>query len=313
MRKETLEQEFAYHEINGKKPYFEGWYYKIQTSEVSVGVIVGIHYEKGIRNGFIQVLDTYRNISDYLVFPDEDIHIEEHKIKFKENEFTRHYLHFHDEEKQLHMDVQFHQQHHLHGNIYMPTIMGPFSYMEMECTHAIISLHHRCDGKLLIQGKAFDAKGIGYIEKDRGTSFPKRYLWYQSNSCRKKESCFFLSIADIPIKQLEFQGIICVLMLQGKQKRFATYLGAKVTHMEMMRKKEGVHVFLHMKQGSYELDIHLLYRDVCSLKAPVSGIMCKTVKESLNSIAKVIIYHHHKIIEKQIFQKGGCEISGYYG
>lgn len=102
-------------------------------------------------------------------------------------------------------------------------------------------------------------------------------------------------------------------MLQGKQKRFATYLGAKVTHMEMMRKKEGVHVFLHMKQGSYELDIHLLYRDVCSLKAPVSGIMCKTVKESLNSIAKVIIYHHHKIIEKQIFQKGGCEISGYYG
>lgn len=86
MRKETLEQEFAYHETNGKKPYFEGWYYKIQTSEVSVGVIVGIHYEKGIRNGFIQVLDTYRNISDYLVFPDEDIHIEEHKIKFKENE-----------------------------------------------------------------------------------------------------------------------------------------------------------------------------------------------------------------------------------
>lgn len=103
MRKETLEREFAYHETNGKKPYFEGWYYKIQTSEVSVGVIVGIHYEKGIRNGFIQVLDTYRNISDYLVFPDEDIHIEEHKIKFKENEFTRHYLHFHDEEKQLHM------------------------------------------------------------------------------------------------------------------------------------------------------------------------------------------------------------------
>ena len=98
------------------------------------------------------------------MFPDEDIHIEEHKIKFKENEFTRHYLHFHDEEKQLHMDVQFHQQHHLHGNIYMPTIMGPFSYMEMECTHAIISLHHRCDGKLLIQGIAFDAKGIGYIE-----------------------------------------------------------------------------------------------------------------------------------------------------
>ena len=160
MRKETLEREFAYHETNGKKPYFEGWYYKIQTSEVSVGVIVGIHYEKGIRNGFIQVLDTYRNISDYLVFPDEDIHIEEHKIKFKENEFTRHYLHFHDEEKQLHMDVQFHQQHHLHDNIYMPTIMGPFSYMEMECTQAIISLHHRRDGKLIIQGKALDARAL---------------------------------------------------------------------------------------------------------------------------------------------------------
>ena len=91
-------------------------------------------------------------------------------------------------------------------------------------------------------------------------------------------------------------------LLYTSQKRFATYLGARVTHMEMMRKKEGVHVFLHMKQGSYELDIHLLYRDVCSLKAPVSGVMCKTVKESLNSIAKVIVsvsYTHLDVYKRQ--------------
>ena len=43
MRKETLEREFAYHETNGKKPYFEGWYYKIQTSEVSVGALSYTH------------------------------------------------------------------------------------------------------------------------------------------------------------------------------------------------------------------------------------------------------------------------------
>lgn len=312
MRKETLKQEFAYHDEDRQKPYFEGWYYKVQAAEISIGIIVGIHHEAGKCNGFIQILDTYRKTSDYLMFEDEDIHKEAHKIKFKENEFTRHYLHLHDEEKRLHIDVQFHKQHHLHANSYMPTIMGPFSYLEMECTHAIISLHHRCDGKIQLVDKVFDAQGIGYMEKDRGTSFPKRYLWFQSNACAKKESCFFLSIADIPIKRFAFQGMIAVLMLQGKHKRFATYLGAKVTAMELMRKKEGVHAFLHIKQGFYDLDIHILYRDVCALKAPVQGEMRKVVKESLNSIAKVVVYHHHKIVEKQIFQKGGCEISGYY-
>ena len=58
-------------------------------------------------------------------------------------------------------------------------IMGPFRYMPfMECRHSVFSMHHRVNGHLIINGTArYFQDGDGYIEGDRGQSFPKHYVW----------------------------------------------------------------------------------------------------------------------------------------
>lgn len=68
-------------------------------------------------------------------------------------------------------------------------IMGPFCLVPgMECRHKVVSMRHRVQGELNINGRryVFD-DGAGYLEGDRGCSFPSRYVWTQCIS--REPSC----------------------------------------------------------------------------------------------------------------------------
>lgn len=63
-------------------------------------------------------------------------------------------------------------------------IMGPFRFVpHMECSHGVISMGHQIEGSLMLNGKSLDfTGGTGYIETDRGRSFPDAYLWTDRKS-----------------------------------------------------------------------------------------------------------------------------------
>ncbi|MGN0978195.1 MAG: hypothetical protein ACI4PH_09090 [Faecousia sp.] len=54
---------------------------------------------------------------------------------------------------------------------------------------------------------------IGYMEGDRGYSFPRKYAWTQ---CSFPDGALMLSIADIPVGGFHFTGVIGIVLLQGK-------------------------------------------------------------------------------------------------
>ena len=57
----------------------------------------------------------------------------------------------------------------------------------MQCRHEIISMRHNVAGTLKINREQLHfGKGIGYIEKDRGTSFPDQYVWTSAAEGRRK-------------------------------------------------------------------------------------------------------------------------------
>lgn len=81
-------------------------------------------------------------------------------------------------------------------------IMGPFRYFPMECRHGVLSMAHHLQGSITMDGHrySFDG-GLGYAETDRGTSFPRSYLWMQCNDF--SEPCsLMISIARIPFSLL---------------------------------------------------------------------------------------------------------------
>lgn len=157
-------------------------------------------------------------------------------------------------------------------------IMGVFKYFPMECRHGIISMYHTLNGSLSINGKTFCfTDGVGYIEKDSGTSFPKTYLWIQCNDFKEKCS-IMVSIADIPFMGLNFRGCICVIYYRDREYRLATYLGVKIA---CFNDKKVV-----LRQGKYRLEIDISKNKGSMLYAPDEGVMTRTIHECASCKAR---------------------------
>lgn len=150
-------------------------------------------------------------------------------------------------------------------------IMGPFRLVPgMECRHSVYSMTHTVRGQLTVNGTAYRFDdGLGYIEGDRGRSFPRRYLWTQ---CHFGTDALMLSVADIPVGPLHFTGIIGVVLLRGREYRLATYLGARIT-----RRGGGA---VEIRQGEYTLSARLIEKAAHPLYAPMGGAMSRIVRES---------------------------------
>lgn len=133
-----------------------------------------------------------------------------------------------------------------------------------------MSMRHRVNGSVCINGEEYlFENALGYIEGDRGRSFPKKYVWTQ---CFFDGGSLMLSAAEIPFAGLRFTGIICAILFHGKEYRIATYLGARP---EKIADGEIV-----VRQGKYVFSAALVEKNAHPLRAPVNGNMCRTIHES---------------------------------
>jgi hypothetical protein len=151
----------------------------------------------------------------------------------------------------------------------------------MECNHGVVSIHHRIEGKLTINGSVKDfTDGTGYIEKDWGTSFPESWIWLQCNNFNTKGMSLMVSVAKIPWRGRFFIGLISFLTTGGKTEVFATYNGAKIQSLEKLNTNT---TGLIITKGKKKLSIKIVKKSSSEIAAPVQGNMTKMIKESINS------------------------------
>ncbi|MDP4117700.1 MAG: hypothetical protein Q8873_00705 [Bacillota bacterium] len=91
-----------------------------------------------------------------------------------------------------------------------------------------------------------------------------------------------LSVAEIPFMGFHFVGCICVIIYQGKEYRFATYLGAKI--IELNKNK------VILKQGGYILEVDIKNTDGQSLLAPQTSKMTRIIKECISVSGRFQFY-----------------------
>ena len=260
-----------FHGANKSCPYFEGWYFKCQTLDGrSLALIPAFHInENGERSASIQVVTDKQ--AWYLDYPvsafaasQDSLH-----IVIGKNCFSEAGLHLNVEREglSLHGVVEFGP-----FQILKSDIMGPFQWFaNMECAHSVLSMRHTLRGQMEINNDVWDFNGgIGYIEADRGRSFPTTYLWTQ---CLWDNCSLMLSIATIPLGKLHFTGCICAIVLNGREYRLATYQGARILNWS----SEGA----SLCQGKYRLEVELLDQKPQPLRAPSDGNMSRTIHESL--------------------------------
>ena len=128
---------------------------------------------------------------------------------------------YHDNELELNLDCKTAHITPILTSWFAPTITGPFYYVpRMQCNHGVISMNHELSGVVTLNGKTYSFENEkGYIEKDWGSSFPRKYIWSQANNFINTSASVFLSIATIPMVFFTFEGLIANLTVDNKEYR----------------------------------------------------------------------------------------------
>lgn len=253
------------------KHYFCGWYFKCQSDHNTLAVIAAFHKSREGKSCSVQLITDEgvwnipytRECLKYLVSSRNAL-----SAAIGSNLFCSKGVKLHLHTEGLDADGT------LYFGPFTPIrydIMGPFRYVPfMECRHSVFSMRHLVNGTVKVNGKDYIFKdGLGYMEGDRGHSFPREYAWTQ---CFFKGGSLMLSVADIPLGRYHFTGIIGFILLHSHEYRIATYLGARA-----LKIKNGEIV---IRQGSIRFCAVLLEKNAQPLYAPAQGAMTRTIRES---------------------------------
>ncbi len=273
--------------------YFKGWYFKCSTEEKTIAFIPAYHYSNNIKSASLQIItdDKALNIPcKTLHHLKKTLYVKIDDCIFSDKGIT---LNFQDDNLKLEGALRFEALYPIHYDI-----MGPFKFVPfMQCRHSVYSMFHKINGQITINNQRLEFKnGTGYIEGDSGRSFPKRYIWTQ---CSFENNSLMLSVADIPFLGFHFTGIIGVVLLDGKEYRIATYLGARMKQVD----KNTVTI----KQGSFEFTAKLLSKNAQPLAAPTNGDMRRTIHESAACEAYYRFSHKDRILCEFITDKASFE------
>ncbi|MGB2305608.1 MAG: tocopherol cyclase family protein [Flavobacteriaceae bacterium] len=305
----------CYHGWGKSKRFFEGWYYKIISSDQkhALAIIPGIAMdENGKKQAFIQVLDGRNLKASYHKFDAQEFipKPKTHDLQIGKNRFTNDSIEL--DLPGLKGSLRFRNRSPWPSSWNSPGIMGPFSFVPfMECYHGILSMDHSIEGSLVHQDKVISfEQGRGYMEKDWGHSFPEGYVWMQSNHFSKTGISIKASIAKIPWIGSSFIGYIAGVLIDGKLIQFTTYNKTQLKQCSISKKE----MVIEMENSSHKLWIRAEREKATPLAAPIAGFMDARIEESMN--AKI----HLKLIQKKTGEilledtgtSAGIEVAGNY-
>lgn len=247
---------------------FRGWYFRCQSPEHTLALIPAVHRSGGEQSGSLQVI-TDTGCWNVELRPEEiQVHKRGARAALEHARFSEH---------GIQLDVST-PGCSLWGSLRFTDlspirydIMGPFRWVPlMECRHSVVSMRHSVHGSLWINGGEYSFQnGDGYLEGDRGRSFPRQYAWTQ---CFFPGGSLMLSVGEIPLGPFSFTGIIGIIQTGGKEYRLATYLGAKAVQIQ-----RGA---LIIRQGDLLFTAALLEQSPFELRAPAAGAMTRTIREN---------------------------------
>lgn len=299
------------------KEYFEGWYFKLVSKDrkTVMAIIPGISKGENEECSFIQVFTSNDDKNYYIKYETEDFSYKEgpFNVQIKNNFFQKDKIEIDIDEKELKAkgSLHFKNLREYPSNLVRPNIMGPYSFAPfMECSHAVVSMIHTIEGELEINGKVLDFnEGTGYIEKDWGTSFPSEWIWMQSNSFKRTDAAFMLSVAKIPWLTGEFVGLIGFFSIKDSNLLFSTYNKNTIKNL----KYENNILSLEVIDKDYTIQIEAKNKGGTPLKAPQKGGMERIIKESLDSEIKIrVIGNKEGLLYEDTGFCAGLEISPNY-
>ncbi len=283
----------VYHGQGKRKNFFEGWFFKLVSPDDNhvYSIIPGIFFgrKRTSAHAFIQVMNGKTGKTNYHRYTTKEFtsarnifDIQIATNRFKQDEII---LDIANEDQKIQGVLQFSNLSPWPVTLRSPGIMGWYAYVPfMECNHGVVSLDHTIEGSLSIDSKKIDfTGGKGYIEKDWGKSFPEAWIWIQSNHFNVPNTSLTASVAKIPWLFSSFRGFIVGFLYKGKLFRFATYTGAKITGLKLMKD----YVMMTIEDKLHRLSIKTQRGTTGILYSPHRTDMLERTAESLQAVTEV--------------------------
>ena len=109
-------------------------------------------------------------------------------------------------------------------------LMGPLGMLPVfPVRRGIISMGHRLEGTLLLNGRRLDfTGGTGFIETIRGTARPAPTLWSQSIWREERSNSVLVSVEQLPTLTGPRVNCLCAVLYGGHEYRLASFRGGVV-------------------------------------------------------------------------------------
>jgi hypothetical protein len=301
--------------------FFEGWYFKFanaagrQVWAVIPGVFLAASSQsQQDSHSFVQIANGQSGVTHYHRYPLHEFRASPtaFDVCIGPNRFRSDFLSLAIDrpEQTISGTLYFKSMIPWPVTLTSPGIMGWYSFVPfMECNHGVLSLDHKVVGHLKLDGRDVDfTGGRGYIEKDWGRSFPRGWVWIQTNHFDKPGTSLTASIGRIPWLGSAFRGFIIGLWHHKRLYRFATYTGA--TFVELKITDTQVH--MQVQDARYQLEIEAMRSKGGLLHVPFREGMLKRLSHSLS--AKVFVRLSQRVPKRAIFsgtgRHAGLEIGG---
>ncbi|MFK8058238.1 MAG: tocopherol cyclase family protein [Saprospiraceae bacterium] len=310
-----------------RRSYFEGYYVKIVDAEqdIAMALIPGVSYDaEGKGHAFIQVLDGVAKTAVYHPFDLKDFAYAKTGFDLTVGESRFHESGCEVVLPDLSLSLSFRQNLTWPWEWWSPGAMGPFSFVPgMECKHGVMSLHHTVQGSfhsrpavLQDQTQALNKQPaiqlspttVGYIEKDWGKSFPRGWVWLQTNHLagETEPCCLMVSAGRVPWVTGAFRGFITAIHFRGRFIPFTTYNGAR---FELTLEDDCARMVFSRK--GIKLTIIAFHAPGVDLISPIPGDgMLGRVNESMQATATVTLTENGKTLLETTASWVGFEIGG---
>lgn len=277
-------------------PYFEGWYFKLVAGDRALAVIPGISWSPEDPHAFVQWLDGTSHASEYHRYPVDAFQYSkrEFAVQVDESHFSLGGISV--KLPTLEAELSFESALRWPTSLFAPGTMGPYSFVPgMECNHGVLVMDAAAVGT--IDGDDLTSGRI-YVEKDWGRSFPRGWVWAQSNSFERPGVSVTCSIARVPFGRRAFAGFIIGFAVDGVLHRFTTYTGARLRQL-LVRQAE---VEVTVADRRRRLSLRMERAAGAALASPERGAMVGRIAETLDARIHVLL----EIDGRQVFDGTGA-------
>jgi hypothetical protein len=283
---------------DSSQPYFEGYYFKFINNQKEIVILIaGISISATEKFSFIQIASNYDKEVSLHKFPLKDLESSENSFFFKigNNAFgpDKITINIHEITAEIHLknSIQWSR------SILNPNIMGILSYVpKVECKHDVITINTEVSGYInLVKHNINFDNGDGYIEKNWGYSFPKKYMWLHANQFQNK--AISLQFATAKPKWIFIRPKVHIgYVMSGKPIHFGTH---KLSIFRVRSDSNSISITI--KTIKHIITINVKNRAPVNLIGPEKGQLKNEIAEYLNSEIELIVI-------KRKFLKSNVEV-----